>query len=565
MKSLRRSRDCSSKAAALVIILAFVVLLTGLSVAYFSRTTTDRQLAQSSYNDTSADLLARSALDIVANDFKQELITHPSVNAAATDAIAGGILPQRYTPVPALSITPIPNLIRQSFSGDPTGRTSSVNSGAVSQNGRSISTTRWNSHYLIPRGNSSDTTVNASPTPSFTPPDWVLITSQGPNSAPAPSAVIGRYAFAAYDEGGLLDMNLAGYPTWTQSGGGGSPNVTPTPWPANVGRKGIITFADLTALPAAPTTTFSQSQINNIVGWRNFATTGQSNGSFGSPSFKVNDRVKQDNYGSYLLDFGDPPYPTPCPTFPFTTVDPTAPSDQAVMTRQQLLKLLQSVDSSGSWQKSVQYMGTYSRERNQPARDWNRLNNRLPDRFDLGMLGMVKPNPPNSANGRGRGQGHQNGGNFKGRGHYKGAAGTILTYFGLVWVPASATVTDPHNILYWGHWLYEGTPPIQTGNPHIPVLRGGQPNDFFQLLDFCVSSQANANQDDATNVATILGLGASLIDQYDNPGTTPPGRMTWILWEAPARTLPGRTLQLSPMPADLSLAGKTERLPPPLT
>src|SRR5438093_12053453 len=68
---LRRS---SNKAAALIIVLAFVVLLTGLSLAYFSRTTTERQLAQSSYNDTSADLLASTALDIFISNFKQEII-----------------------------------------------------------------------------------------------------------------------------------------------------------------------------------------------------------------------------------------------------------------------------------------------------------------------------------------------------------------------------------------------------------------------------------------------------------------------------------------------------------
>ena len=63
----------ASKGAALIIVLAFVVLVTALALAHFSRTTTDRQLAQSSYNDTSADLLARSALDIVVGDFKQEI------------------------------------------------------------------------------------------------------------------------------------------------------------------------------------------------------------------------------------------------------------------------------------------------------------------------------------------------------------------------------------------------------------------------------------------------------------------------------------------------------------
>jgi hypothetical protein len=427
MKTVLHCSDRSSKGAALMIVLAFVVLLTGLTLAYFSRTATDRQLAQSSYNDTSADLLARSALDIVVNDFKQEILSHSTVDPLATDSVAGGIQPQRSTPVPALGGAPIPNLIRQSFSGDPTGRTSSVNSGSVSQNGRSISTTRWNSHYLIPRGNPSDTSVNPSPTPTFTPPDWVLITSQGPNTAPAPSAVIGRYAFAAYDEGGLLDMNLAGYPAWTGTVSA-NPAPCPTPWLTNVGRKGILGLADLTALPDPVTTTFPQPQIDKIAGWRNFATT-QQTGSFGSPNFSSgNLNNREDAYGSYLLDFGNPPYPTPCPIFPFSTVDSSQPpqsgkTDQAVMTRQQLLKLRGSLGFS---QNVLQYMGTFSRERNQPARDWPSIGTRLPDRFDIGMLSLVKPNPPGSPPSRGKGKGVK-------RGRYKGDAGSILNLFGLQW------------------------------------------------------------------------------------------------------------------------------------
>ena len=70
---------------------------------------------------------------------------------------------------------------------------------------------RWNSHYLIP---ASATGIDSTPVASFTAPDWVLVTGQGPNSAPAPNAVIGRYAFAVYDEGGLITMNVGGFPTY---------------------------------------------------------------------------------------------------------------------------------------------------------------------------------------------------------------------------------------------------------------------------------------------------------------------------------------------------------------
>lgn len=183
-------------------------------------------------------------------------------------------------------------------------------------------------------------------------------------------------------------MNLAGYATGSSAGGGANPS--PTPWLTNIGRKGIVTFADLTALPAAPTTTLSQSQINNIVGWRNFATTGQSDGSFGSSSF-LGSLNRQDTYGSYLLDFGDPPYPSPCPVYPFTSVATDTSSsrtDQAIMTRQELLQLRSSLGFS---QNVLQYMGTFSRERNQPARDWYHLASKLSDRFDIAMLSLVKP------------------------------------------------------------------------------------------------------------------------------------------------------------------------------
>ena len=92
MKKFLHSHNGASKGAALIIVLALVVLATGLSLAYFSRTTTDRQLAQSSYNDTSADLLARTALDITVSDLKQEIATNPTINAAqySASALSGG-------------------------------------------------------------------------------------------------------------------------------------------------------------------------------------------------------------------------------------------------------------------------------------------------------------------------------------------------------------------------------------------------------------------------------------------------------------------------------------------
>jgi len=155
-------------------------------------------------------------------------------------------------------------------------------------------------------------------------------------------------------------------------------------------------------------------------------------------------------------------------------------------------------------------MGTFSRERNQPARDWYHIGSKLPDRFDIGMLNLVKPAPSGTPPSHGKGKG-------RGRGRYKGDAASILNLFGLQWV--AGTGTDPHLVSYWNHWRYVGTPGVPSNpNPHIPALRGGR-NDFFQILDYVIT-QANADNEDTTvNVVDIMSLGASLIDQNDG---TPP-------------------------------------------
>src|SRR5580765_2900869 len=110
-------RRSSNRAAALIIVLAFVVLLTGLSLAFFSRTAGERQLAHSSYNDTSADLLARSAVDIVIADLKQEILNgsgSPSPTASPVTLFVptnnANMVPRRNNAEPT-----IPNLIRRSL------------------------------------------------------------------------------------------------------------------------------------------------------------------------------------------------------------------------------------------------------------------------------------------------------------------------------------------------------------------------------------------------------------------------------------------------------------------
>ena len=188
------------RAAALLIVLAFVVLLTGLSVAYLSRATGDRQVAHSSFNQSNVDQLAQSAMDNIIGDLRQE-ITDPAGSTTNTVNV-NGIDVTIYTPTSAAYMVPqrnvnlagVYNLIRRSVRSDPLvaparpSRASAVNSMTdVSANGRYVTSTRWNGHYLIPKGDVN--TSDPSPTPTFNAvtPDWVFVTAAGATPSPAAS------------------------------------------------------------------------------------------------------------------------------------------------------------------------------------------------------------------------------------------------------------------------------------------------------------------------------------------------------------------------------------------
>jgi hypothetical protein len=596
MNTLPKPPCRSPKGAALIIVLAFVVLVTVLSLTYFSRTTTDRQLAQSSFNDTTADLVARSALDITVSDLKQEI-------AANTPVSAANIQPARY---PAGIPDDNPNLIRYSSRNAAVSRASTVSSTAGSANGRSISLARWNSHYLIPPA--SATGIDSTPV-DFTAPDWVLVTAKGPKPTPVPNEVIGRYAFAVYDEGGLIDVNIGGFPkyaslsptrparklrprypveeseimlaaftpnapcpkfnqsgqnprtipagapfSWTPSTnhpGTASANFLPhglsintstgnisgiptspgifnitlsvtapgcpietstwtltvmgfvspdsTPWPVNRARKGNFAFADVTTLPSTPTaitpTTPAGSmggfptitQIDKIMGWRNYATTQQTGASFDSPSFPL---ASADNYARNFLGAA---YPL---ATSFTTVSAVSwgippRTDQAVMTRQQLIKLQRTIGFS---QSLLQYLGTFSREVNRPAPDWPGLTGSLAGaRWGMTNLQLVIPG---FRIHHGNGIGHQYGLNKN---------SDFGKLFGLIWVDGKwgaggDRFTDPN---YYGHWAYSLPGHNLNQLPANP--------DFFQVINYALK-RTNGG---VSNPDQVFNLGAALIDQYD--------------------------------------------------
>lgn len=469
---------------ALVIVLAFVVLLAGIVVAYLSRTSTDRQTAHGSFNDTKADQLARSAIDVLVGNFKQEIASGSSVSTA-------NIQPQR-TGTPAPGASPIANLIRRSVSSDSipapgiASRASAINSSTdISLNGRFISLARWNGHYLIPRATTS-TSVDSTPISSFTAPDWVVITSQGPQVITSPTTTaIGRYAYAVYDEGGSLDLNVAGFPY--------SPTSPATPGISStaLGRKGIIAFADLTALGTSPTVVtpaatpsvyLGASGINDIIGWRNYASV-QPGGSFSSSTFDpaTVSPGTGSRFEALYLSKNNAFLTVPTTVFNNCT-------DQNVFSRAELLELRSSISLS---QNVLQYLGTFSREQNAPS--WKAGTATITQRFDFGNLGLVKPNSTAAT------------------------AINIQKYFGLKWVAGTpGSAGPPPTPAIPGHWQYVGS----AGNAmrdRIPAFTNSA--EFFQLLNYAMNS---TNSDDASHIFTTLSIGAALIDQYDDDTAADP-------------------------------------------
>src|SRR5713226_109500 len=127
MDSLHKVSSQRERAAALIIVLAFVVLFTVLVVAYLSRTTSDRTVAHSSFNQSKTDQLVASAMDNIIGDLRQEVVngsaspaptfgptTRPGPYYLYVPTSGAYMLPQRSG-----NLAGVPNLIRRSIRSDP--------------------------------------------------------------------------------------------------------------------------------------------------------------------------------------------------------------------------------------------------------------------------------------------------------------------------------------------------------------------------------------------------------------------------------------------------------------
>lgn len=380
----------------LIIMLAFVVLLTGIVVEMLARSINDLKISTSSASQTKVDVFAQGALDQIVGDLKQEIAAGGDPSLAKDQngkAIANLYLStNNLVAVPQTNGLSSPNycanLIKRSAYNVPffkgaqyissgtypaSQRAANVTSVSTNQVGRYFSIDRWNKHYLLPR---QDVTIgnyaNSTPTNNFNPPDWVLVTRDGSNPTTWASTlagtnltkgVVGRYAYAIYDEGGLLDINVAGY----SSNMTNSDAISQTNFAYKVG----LPFADLQQLPGITNLTTARQKvlIDQIIAWRNYASIGGANNISGAslPNYTILTGSGTNYFNSVISNVKG-----------FMEIGSTnvinRQTDRMFLSRQEMINFLtQGVapnTQTTEWsylQTSMQYLGTFSRDLNQPS------------------------------------------------------------------------------------------------------------------------------------------------------------------------------------------------------
>jgi hypothetical protein len=396
-----------SQGSALLIVLAFLLLLTTLTIAFLSRATLERQLSNGSFGQGKVDLAGQGAIVAIVGDLQQEIVA--GSNGTGTPTVYYPSSPLTATPslvVPgytSLSIvnTGLEDLLKISYpspfysggtyTGTAPNRASSVATTTASLNNRSISPVRWNKPLLMAK--LTPTSTDFTPVAAFTAPDWIYVARDGsnpttlttantflPNVAPttATSATAGtnpitqRYAYAIYDEGSTLDMNFAGSPVTAAT--------TPLTYSTLQPYKNALAYADLTQLPGlnSLSPTAQMAFINAIVGWRNFASTGLSGNTYTFPytssiasTTQFDQNLLLSSMNGFLGVGG-----TQLSKGPNVT-GMANQSDNAFSSRQQLLQFfLQGLGQNSTFtanvplstlQNVMPYLGTFSRDISQPS------------------------------------------------------------------------------------------------------------------------------------------------------------------------------------------------------
>ncbi|MES2308023.1 MAG: hypothetical protein V4507_04110 [Verrucomicrobiota bacterium] len=266
IKNKRRS------GVALLMSLSFIVFLTLLMMAFFSRALLQRKISSASTAITKTDMMAKSCLDLIVGDLKSEIYAGSAVYGK--NGLNDKTEPFLYLPMYNTNVVvqrsgvtgknvDQANLVKisgsqPSFSlNGQQGRIvgSEIGTDEVSLYGQKISRDQWKNGPLLVKEMEKA-------------PSWVTLTRSGVqtdwkadfSNKKSADYVVGRFAYAIYDVSGLLDMNVAGYPKDLVTDSG-------TVNTKMLRQKGGLEWSSLDALGSS-TYPFSASHGQNLVKWR---------------------------------------------------------------------------------------------------------------------------------------------------------------------------------------------------------------------------------------------------------------------------------------------------------
>lgn len=368
VSGLVRCRYSSEQGAALLLVLALTGLLTAVLLLSFANSTRNLSVVALEDAREKSSYLAGVACRSIVLNLQNEIFAgsqdpqNPGVPAFPEVATPSGL---RFLCYPAshpasvpcrTSSGPPPNLVKwstrsfpffsETAAGDypwkdifaPASAAASVSTADKSANGVSIPLKRWNLPLLLPKKDPSSSDVEPVGAPV---PDWILMSASGEprrnllKSVTDP--IVGRYAYMIYNEGGLLDANVAGVPSV----------LSDAPFVPHLKRafKGSPRLANWEPILASAgmATDEARGFADGLVHWRD------------SGLLKGAD---------FLTDYWRDLF-----FRPLATVGRLVPSNRAFTGRQALIQrvLSSSASSLAARQNFLQYAGTFSRSIEQPS------------------------------------------------------------------------------------------------------------------------------------------------------------------------------------------------------
>lgn len=508
-----RDRFVRSDGVALVVVLGFIVLVTIVVLAFFSRVMTHREIVNISAGSIRTQQIAKVALGHVVDDLLAEMADGSQAVASPDGDVffvndAEKMMPERALASDLVSEPSAVNLVKQSkrdvepfASALGLARASAVNTASAesSVNGRFLPPGRWSAPRLM--------------TPGFVlshaqTPDWIYVTRGGTTMPDFSAAardknpgnvdfILGRYAYQIYEIGGLLDANAFG--------------SDPSSLSAELaGAKGSPLLVDLSAVPGLE----SMQDRSMLLSWRDKAS--------GAPGPGRNsDSIALREIGGWdaprVIDSGG-----------------TMDNDNYFVSRQDLIRVLENRIGATNAEKALPYLTHFAKTLNRPSHQPVDTRPRiLYDAYQGGNTGKGSDDAINP------GERSKTDGKLLVKNRF------ALAYLGLLTDPAANAdrIHELFGLVRDGPgWTYDSSLLGPNGIRRLDQVIGRDPN-FFEMLKAAIhvgslgvahgSTQAQselaaagldydalhpaslASWRDADANRHILRIGANLIDQYD--------------------------------------------------